>query len=211
MLDVARLRSLPDRNKQLTTIEVALDTDQGHKTMKKLSYIILAMASMILTSCSGEFWQGFAEGGLALLTSAAYMPSTPSAGSGSLDYLLDPNYAIAQAKQEMYNEWYQATGGGKTMSYDQYLTARAQAASQASSGSTSSTSSSSSSRKKASASSSLHECSLCNGSGMIIRESHVATFGLDSKKYCSTCDQTFMASTGHMHVSCSQCHGKGYF
>lgn len=181
--------------------------------MKKLSYIFLVAVSMMLTSCSGEFWHGFAEGGLALLSTAAYMPSAPSMGSGSMDYLLDPNYAIAQTKQNMHNEWYQATGGGQTMSYDQYLTARAQAASQASSGSTSSTSSSSSSssRKKASASSSLHECSLCNGSGMIIHESHVATFGLDSKKYCSTCDQTFLASTGHMHVTCSQCHGKGYF
>ncbi len=94
--------------------------------MKKLSYIFLVAVSMMLTSCSGEFWQGFAEGGLALLSTAAYMPSAPSMGSGSMDYLLDPNYAIAQTKQNMHNEWYQATGGGQTMSYDEYWATKAQ-------------------------------------------------------------------------------------
>ena len=171
MLDVARLRSLPDRNKQLTTtIEVALDTDQGHKTMKKLSYIILAMASMILTSCSGEFWLGMAMGGAMFL-----------------DGMVNGQNSSATAYVPYYSSSYV---GGSTYS----------------SSTSSSTSSSSSS-----SSSSRHECSLCNGSGMIIRESHVATFGLDSKKYCSTCGESYMASTGHSHVTCSQCHGKGYF
>ena len=43
-LEVARVQSLPDRNKQLTTtIDVALDTDQGLKTMKKLMICVIAL------------------------------------------------------------------------------------------------------------------------------------------------------------------------
>ena len=182
--------------------------------MKKISYIFLVMLSMTLTSCSGEFWQGFAEGGLALLGSAAYMPSTSSMGSGNMNYLLDPNYAIAQTKQNMHNEWYQATGGGKTMSYDQYWAAKAQYESSANTSQTkssSSTSSSYSSSKSSSASSSRHTCSLCNGTGRIVRDFHSATYGYDSKVYCNECKSYYMKSTGHRHISCTQCHGKGYF
>ena len=181
--------------------------------MKKLSYLFLAIVSMMMSSCSGEFWQGFAEGGLALLSSAAYMPSTPSMGSGNMDYLLDPNYAIAQTKQNMHNEWYQATGGGKTMSYDQYWATKAQIemnAKTASSSSSSSTSSSSS--KKTSVSSSRHECSLCHGSGRISHDCYPATFGTqDYEVYCKECKRNYLKSTGHGHITCTQCHGKGYF
>ena len=182
--------------------------------MKKISYLFLAMASMMLSSCSGEFWQGFAEGGLALLSSTAYMPSTPSMGTGNMNYLLDPNYAIAQTKQNMHNEWYQATGGGKTMSYDQYWAAKAQVEMSANASQTknsSSSSSSSSSSRSSSVSSSRHTCPLCKGTGKIIRDFHSATYGLDSKVYCNECKSYYMKSTGHRHITCTQCHGKGYF
>ena len=183
--------------------------------MKKLSYIFLVAVSMMLTSCSGEFWQGFAEGGLALLSTAAYMPSAPSMGSGSMDYLLDPNYAIAQTKQNMHNEWYQATGGGQTMSYDEYWATKAQIemnAKAAQTGSNSSTYTSSSSSSSTSASSSQHSCSLCNGTGKIVRDFYPATYGTqDYKVYCNECKRSYMKSTGHSHISCSQCYGKGYF
>jgi len=81
------------------------------------------------------------------------------------------------------------------------------------SGSTTSSvsSSSKSSSSSSSSSTSRHTCPLCHGSGTIIRDFNVATYGLDSKKYCSTCGKSYMASTGHSHITCTQCHGKGYF
>lgn len=183
--------------------------------MKKISYLFLAMASMMLSSCSGEFWQGMAEGGLALLSAAAYMPSSSSMGSGSMDYLLDPNYAIAQTKQNMHNEWYQATGGGQTMSYDEYWAAKAQMemnAKASQSTSSSSTYTSSSSSRNSSSGSSRHTCPLCNGSGRISHDCYPATFGTqDYQVYCKECKRNYLKSTGHSHITCTQCHGKGYF
>ena len=69
--------------------------------------------------------------------------------------------------------------------------------------STSSTSSSHSSTK--------HTCSHCKGTGKTIRESGVATYGNDSKVYCSTCGRSYYRSTGHSHVTCPICHGKGWY
>lgn len=45
----------------------------------------------------------------------------------SLDYLLDPNYAIYQTQQKFYQEYLQETNGGQTMSYDEYMNLRSQA------------------------------------------------------------------------------------
>ena len=54
-----------------------------------------------------------------------------------------------------------------------------------------------------------HTCPLCKGSGMIVRDSHVATYGHDYKVYCSECNRYYSSSTGHSHVTCIQCHGSG--
>lgn len=54
-----------------------------------------------------------------------------------------------------------------------------------------------------------HTCPLCKGSGMIVRGSHVATYGHDYKVYCSECNRYYSSSTGHSHVTCIQCHGSG--
>ena len=40
--------------------------------------------------------------------------------NGSLDYLLDPRYAMMQVQQKQYDEYLLFTGGGKTMSYEEY-------------------------------------------------------------------------------------------
>lgn len=53
-------------------------------------------------------------------------------------------------------------------------------------------------------------CSLCNGTGKIVRESSIATFGNDTQVYCSVCGRSYFRSTGHSHVTCPTCHGKGY-
>lgn len=54
------------------------------------------------------------------------------------------------------------------------------------------------------------ECSLCHGKGRIVRDSPVPVYGNDSRVRCNECGGYFMASTGHSHITCTQCHGKGY-
>ena len=54
------------------------------------------------------------------------------------------------------------------------------------------------------------ECSLCHGKGRIVRNSSVPTYGNDSRVRCNECGGYFMRSTGHSHVTCTRCHGRGY-
>lgn len=58
-----------------------------------------------------------------------------------------------------------------------------------------------------------HECALCNGSGTIVYDTNPPLYGQnDYPKYCSICQRAFMASLGHTHITCKQCHGhKGYY
>ena len=58
-------------------------------------------------------------------------------------------------------------------------------------------------------SSSGGSCPLCHGSGRIVKDFNVSTFGNDGKEQCAECGQWFMRSTGHRHVTCTQCHGTG--
>lgn len=53
-------------------------------------------------------------------------------------------------------------------------------------------------------------CSHCHGSGTIVRESSTATYGRDSQRYCNICGRSYWLSSGHSHVSCPICHGRGY-
>lgn len=62
-----------------------------------------------------------------------------------------------------------------------------------------------------SSSSSRHTCPRCHGSGTIVRESSVATYGNDSRVKCGTCGKYYWRSSGHSHITCTQCHGKGYY
>ena len=53
-----------------------------------------------------------------------YMPPSNMNGfqrDTSLDYLLDPRYAIMQVQQEYYNEYLQMTNGGRTMTYEEWF------------------------------------------------------------------------------------------
>ena len=54
------------------------------------------------------------------------------------------------------------------------------------------------------------ECSLCHGKRRIVRESPVPTYGNDSRVKCNECGGYFMRSTGHSHITCTRCHGRGY-
>lgn len=74
--------------------------------MKKFKYLLLAIFVSMLTSC-GSFGEGLLAGlgnmGGYGFGGNSYM--TPSS-SGNMDYLLDPNYAVAQtmAQQQQYNQ-----------------------------------------------------------------------------------------------------------
>lgn len=57
-----------------------------------------------------------------------------------------------------------------------------------------------------------HTCSLCNGQKRIVKDTYPALFGTkDYQVKCNECGGYFMRSTGHTHITCPQCHGKGYF
>lgn len=57
-----------------------------------------------------------------------------------------------------------------------------------------------------------HVCPRCKGNKRIVRESHVSLYGQkDYRVRCNECGRYFMRSTGHSHINCPQCYGKGYF
>lgn len=56
-----------------------------------------------------------------------------------------------------------------------------------------------------------HTCPLCNGQKRIVKDTYPSLYG--GKNYqvrCNECGGYFMRSTGHTHVTCPQCHGRGY-
>ena len=57
-----------------------------------------------------------------------------------------------------------------------------------------------------------HVCSLCNGQIRIVKDTYPSLYGQsDYQIKCNECGGYFMRSTGHTHITCPQCHGKGYF
>lgn len=57
-----------------------------------------------------------------------------------------------------------------------------------------------------------HTCSLCNGKRRIVKDTYPSLYGQsDYQVKCNECGGYFMRSTGHTHITCPQCHGKGYF
>lgn len=54
-----------------------------------------------------------------------------------------------------------------------------------------------------------NDCPLCHGSGRIVHNTYTATFGTtDYEVYCAECGRNWMKSTGHSHITCTQCHGR---
>ena len=59
--------------------------------------------------------------------------------------------------------------------------------------------------------SNTRKCPRCNGKGRIVYDTHPPMFGLDDYKVkCNECGEYHLASTGHSHITCPLCHGKGY-
>lgn len=57
-----------------------------------------------------------------------------------------------------------------------------------------------------------HTCSLCHGAKRIVRDTYTPLYGTEDYRIrCNECGEYFMRSTGHTHITCPQCHGKGYF
>ncbi len=57
-----------------------------------------------------------------------------------------------------------------------------------------------------------HTCSLCRGQKRIVKDTYPSLYGTkDYQVKCNECGGYFMRSTGHTHITCPQCHGKGYF
>lgn len=57
-----------------------------------------------------------------------------------------------------------------------------------------------------------HICSLCNGQRRIVKDTYPSLYGQsDYQVKCNECGGYFMRSTGHTHITCPQCHGRGYF
>ena len=140
----------------------------------------------------------------------------PQAGGGfvrdrSMDYLLDPNYAMQQVQIQNWNEYLAMTNGGKTMSYDEWYAIKAQAwAETQGSGSgsdiSSSTSSSSSSSSSTSSRSSYSpDCRLCYGLGSCRtcegKGYYYNSFDLSKTVLCPNCP--------NHNGKCSSCGGTG--
>ena len=56
-----------------------------------------------------------------------------------------------------------------------------------------------------------HTCSLCNGTGQWVKYNN--SVGCGNKGYmkrCSTCGETYWSTSPHFHLTCPQCHGRGY-
>lgn len=61
-------------------------------------------------------------------------------------------------------------------------------------------------------SSQRHTCSLCHGNKRIVRDTWPSLYGTkDYQVKCNECGGYFMRSTGHVHIPCPNCRGKGYF
>lgn len=74
--------------------------------MKNLKLIFLVMAVLLLASC-GSFGEGFLAG-IGNMGGYSYGGNSymATANAGNMNYLLDPNYAVAQtmAQQQQYNQ-----------------------------------------------------------------------------------------------------------
>ena len=177
---------------------------------------------------------GSLVGNLLGVPTAGYWPQTayvPAATAGNIDALLDPNLAIAQTMQQVAAQEMQdyqiAKGINPKLTLQEYRKQKREAEMQLALvnayaeqyGSTTAvgydaTSVGITSAPTASTSAPTvdHTCSLCNGSGRYQKDFNPSTFGtMDYKVRCNECGGYFMKSTGHSHIPCPQCHGKGHW
>lgn len=136
------------------------------------------------------------------------------------NYLLDPNYAMWQTEQqnqleyaEFSRTWKKPDGSNYT--YQEFLGIKAQSLAgyqqQNNNGSSVSDSNISQSSTQTNTPSANKPCPRCNGKGRIVYDTYPPMFGLqDSKVKCNECGEYHLKSTGHTHITCPLCHGKGH-
>ena len=192
-------------------------------------------ANNFLRGLASAFSMGMTSYSQSLMFSPSYS-NLGGGTTGNLDYLLDPNLAIMQTQQRMaqeqalnqqlinvsiqqvqqqeQQEYQQAKQFRPDLTIEQFRQEKAQAyqiMKEAERFSDSSYSNLSSTSSSSGGSSLNHTCSLCHGTGKIVKESVVSTFGLDTKVHCDQCGRDYYRSSGHSHITCTQCHGKGHF
>ena len=205
--------------------------------MKKI--LQLLSLTFIFSSCSSDIWQGVLGGlGMASMQMAS-MPysSTPSSGSGNMDYLLNPALAVSQAQQQVaqeqaVNNALMATSLKQTYDQEQaeYQEAkkyrpnltleqwRAEMGAATLYGkqqdNTRQVTNNNVNNNVQTPSSkytiSAHDCAYCHGTGEIIYEKSVAGFGTATdhvRKRCDVCGATYIDI--HKHMSCGHCGGTG--
>jgi len=140
----------------------------------------------------------------------SYPSGVSSSKTGNMDYLLDPNNAVQQVNAQNEAEYQQAKRFNPSLTKEQFMQMKVQAwqaARQTETGGGTSynvTVGNTSTHQNANFS-----CPLCHGTGRIVHDSYQSTLGTsDYKVYCSECGQSFLKSTGHSHINCTQCHGR---
>lgn len=184
----------------------------------KKSFSLIALMTMCFgfSSCAfmGDLAQGMAQG----------MGNFGGYGTGgyqvypggfvrdtSMDYLLDPRYAMHQVLNEEQQEYQAAKRIRPNLTLEQFRLEKGQAIQMAKSGGSSSSTSTSSSTRSSYSSSSSKSCPQCNGTGRMEYNTNPPQFGLDNayKVKCSECGKEVLKSWGHSHITCKICHGKG--
>ena len=51
-------------------------------------------------------------------------------------------------------------------------------------------------------------CSLCRGTGRVVKNNPKEAVGADNKVKCKECRKKFRPSEGHSHITCPLCNGK---
>ena len=76
-----------------------------------------------------------------------------------------------------------------------------------------STSATTSTTTSTSSSGSSTQCLMCHGTGRMEYNSNPSSYGVnnDYKITCPECGKQVLKSSGHTHITCKSCHGKGYY
>ena len=131
-------------------------------------------------------------------------PTSKTYGANN-SYLLDYNYALAQAEAQVRQEYLQAKKFRPDLTYEQFMMEKAQANQAAQmEEQNNSTMGSNNTTNSVIQKSNKHNCSLCHGTGRIAEDSNPGQFGMDNnyKIRCNECGEMVLKSSRHFHKPC---------
>ena len=155
-----------------------------------------------------------------------YKSAMPGIYTGNMNYLLDPRYAMMQTQQKFDQINYETQQAAKQAA--NYINNQLQTPMWIPDPSTvpmtyvggtadgigespSTISGSNTTSKESSTINTRRMCSLCNGTGKIVKHLSPPMFGTqDYKVRCNECGEYWLKSSGHTHLPCTLCHGKKY-